>query len=441
MLPELECLSAGVSRLKTQSRVGRVTRISPSVIQVTGLSDVARIGDEVVIRHKDCPPLEAEVIAINDSEITLLPEDNPKNITLFDKVILLGEREIFPDPSWLGRVIDPRGKPLDNIPITSGTVAVPIDSPPPSPGLRRPLGERKATGLAALNTVLPVVEGQRVGLFAGSGVGKSMMLGRLARSMEADVTIVALIGERGREVQDFVRTTLGKHGMQRTIVVAATSDMPAILRRKCAKTAMALAEYFRDRGNQVLLLADSITRFAEAHRKISSAAGELSALRGFPASTSQQIMQLCERAGPGVGDSGDITAVMTVLVEGSDFDGPIADTMRGVLDGHIVLSRDIAERGRFPAIDLLRSVSRSLPHAASESENALITEVRSLLGSYERSEAMVRSGLYAPGTDAVLDRAVALWPALDTFMGQTSDAGVAESFIKLRACLAPHPSG
>jgi len=213
------------------------------------------------------------------------------------------------------------------------------------------------------------------------------------------------------------------------------------MRRNCAKSAMSVAEFFRDQGLQVLYLADSITRFAEAHREIAVAAGEPANLRGFPASTAQQIMKLCERAGPGAGDDGDISAVLSVLVEGSDFEGPIADLLRGVLDGHIVLNRDIAERGRYPAIDLLRSVSRSLPSAASDAENQLIREVRQLISVYEKSEVMVQSGLYSPGSDPQLDLAVKLWPALDGFIGQTGDMTIAESFLKLRSHLAEAPLG
>lgn len=436
MLPELECLSAGISRLTMQSRVGRVSAISTTTVQALGLSDEAKLGDETKIVRKDGSSIIAEIVAMHGDTITVLPEDKPKRLSIGDRVYLVGDYGIFPDESWLGRVVDPRGRPLDGRPLSNGAFSVPLETTPPPAALRRPLGVRKASGLLAMDTVLPVVQGQRMGLFAGSGVGKSMMLGRLAQSMEADIAVVALIGERGREVQEFVRNTLGESGMTRSVVVAATSDTPALMRRKCIKTAMAVAEYFRDAGQQVLFLADSITRFAEAHREIATAAGEPATLRGFPASTSQQIMQLCERAGPGIGTSGDITAIMTVLVEGGDFDGPVADIVRGVLDGHVVLSRDIAERGRYPAIDLLRSVSRSLPLAASESENQMITEVRTLLGAYERSEALVRSGLYSPGSDPVLDRAVALWPKIDAFLGETTEETIPESFLKLRSCLA-----
>ena len=247
--------------------------------------------------------------------------------------------------------------------------------------------------------------------------------------------MIALIGERGREVNEFLNRTLGPEGMARSVIVAATSDQPAMLRRRCTPAAMCVAEHFRDQGKQVLFLADSITRLAEAHRETALAGGETPALRGFPPSVTPLITGLTERAGPGRAGQGAITSVFTVLVAGSDMDEPIADILRGVLDGHIVLSRDIAERGRFPAIDVGRSVSRALPEAASAEENRLISEARQLLGAYERSEVMVRAGLYSEGADPLLDQAVRAWPELDQFFASAETQGIANSFDKLRLIL------
>lgn len=306
----------------------------------------------------------------------------------------------------------------------------------PSPAVhRKPLGQRMATGLAMLNTVLPIVQGQRIGLFAGSGVGKSTLLATLARSMQAEAVVVALIGERGREVNEFVAGALGPDAMKRSVVVAATSDQSALARRRCAWSAMSVAEYLRDQGLNVLLLADSVTRFAEAHREIAVSMGETPSLRGFPPSVTPLIANLCERAGPGMADQGDITAVFSVLVAGSDMDEPVADILRGVLDGHIVLSRNIAERGRFPAIDLSRSVSRSLPDAASEDENQLIQETRKLVGSYEQSEVMIKAGLYSEGSDPLLDQAVRVHEELDGFFSKTDPQGIKSSFDRLSLIL------
>ena len=277
-----------------------------------------------------------------------------------------------------------------------------------------------------------------MGLFAGSGVGKSSLLGTLARGIDAEVVVLALIGERGREVREFCEEVIGP-AMQRTVVVAATSDQSPLMRRRCAWSAMAVAEHFRDRGRSVLLLADSITRFAEAHREIALAAGEAPSLRGHPPSLSQMIMSLAERAGPGVGQAGDITAIFTVLVAGSDMNEPVADILRGVLDGHVVLDRAIAERGRFPAIDLLRSVSRSLPAAATDGENDLIRKARRLLGAYARAELMIQSGLYVAGSDAEVDEAVRVWPRLDAFLAENAPGGVGQSFSRLAEILDPKP--
>ncbi|CAN0099830.1 unnamed protein product, partial [Chrysoparadoxa australica] len=311
----------------------------------------------------------------------------------------------------------------------------PFRASPPPAAARGRLGARLDTGLAIFDTLLPIVQGQRVGLFAGSGVGKSRLLAQLAQGMDADVVVLALVGERGREVLDFVTTVLGPEGMARSVVVAATSDRSPLERRRCPLAAMTIAEHFRDQGKHVLYLADSITRFAEAHREVAIASGELPALRGHPPSVAHQIMRLAERAGPGLQGSGDITAVFSVLVAGSDMDEPVADILRGVLDGHVVLDRQIAERGRFPAIDLLRSVSRSLPEAANDHENELIQKVRSLLGAYARSETMVRAGLYREGDDPILDQAMKVWPDLDGFLAEKSLNGAAGAFQKLELIL------
>jgi flagellum-specific ATP synthase len=293
------------------------------------------------------------------------------------------------------------------------------------------LGARLETGLAVLNTFLPIVRGQRVGIFAGSGVGKTTLLGKLARTLSADVVVLVLIGERGREVRDFVDRVLGPGAMKRCVVVAATSDQSPAVKRRAAFTGMAIAECFRDAGAHVLFMADSITRLAEAHREVAAASGELSTLRGFPPSTSKLIMELAERAGPGPQDGGNITGVFNVLVAGSDFDEPVADILRGTLDGHVVLSRDIASRGRFPAIDVLSSVSRSLPEAASAQENEVLDKARQLLAAYEKSRLMIESGLYATGTDHQTDKAMRVHEDLELFLARVESQNTKESFRRL----------
>ncbi len=303
------------------------------------------------------------------------------------------------------------------------------------------MGARVGTGYAVFDTLLPLARGQRIGLFAGSGVGKSTLLAGLARGVAAEVVVIGLVGERGRELRHFVEDVLGPEGMARAVVVAATSDRAPQVRRRCAWAATAVAEHFRDEGRQVLLLVDSVTRFAEAHREVSVAAGEPAALRGFPASTGPAIAALCERAGPGADPQGDITAIYSVLVQGSDMEEPVADWLRGVLDGHVVLDRTIAERGRFPAVDLLRSVSRSLPGVASRAENQLIGEARAHLGVYDRAALMIRAGLYVAGSDPEIDAAVAVQGGLDRFLAQSGMPTPAASIVALRQALAPARAG
>ena len=435
MATQFSALEANLANIKLTRPVGRVCEIRDGFIRVSGLNNRARIGDHLLLRRQTGDVLMGEVLRIDASSIGMLPGSTPDGVAIGDKVTLTEERVFAPAPHWIGRVIDPYGQPLDGKPLIQGGPGVDIlQSPPPAAG-RQALGHRIRTGLAVMNTILPVVRGQRVGLFAGSGVGKSRLLAHLATNMQADVVVLALVGERGREVNEFVANVLGPEGMRRSIVVAATSDQSALTRRRCAWAATAVAEYFRDQGHDVLLLTDSITRFAEAHREIAVTSGEAPALRGFPPSVTPLITGLCERSGPGASGQGSITAIYSVLVAGSDMDEPVADILRGVLDGHIVLSRTIAERGRFPAIDVGKSVSRCLPDAATDKENMLIGEARKLLGAYEQSETMIKAGLYMAGADQVLDTAVRIWPALDEFFARIETGDIDNSFSRLELIL------
>lgn len=427
-------LRTRIGQISTTKRIGRVAELAGGTLRVTGLSQGTSLGDRVLIRGAG-PAIGGEVLRLSRDGLCVLPDGEGEGLALHDLVELAGRAEVAPDNSWIGRVIDPFGKPLDGAPLMSGPVARLLRGAPPSPAKRRRLGERLETGISVFNTLLPLVRGQRIGLFAGSGVGKSSLLAKFARGVHADIVVIALVGERGRELREFTERVLGPQGMARAVVVTATSDQSPLVRRRCMWTAMAVAEHFRDQGLHVLLLADSITRFAEAHREVALAAGEQGNLRGFPPSTSHTIMSLAERAGPGAEGAGDITAVFTVLVAGSDMEEPVADILRGVLDGHVVMDRRIAERGRFPAIDLLRSVSRSLPDAATDPENVLISEARRLLGAYERAEMMIQAGLYNNGSDPVVDAAIKVWPALDAFLAADAPDGVEGSFHHLKTCL------
>ncbi len=404
-------------------------------MRVAGLSQVGALGQLVEIIRGDGATIGGEIVAMDEHSVSILPDAQIDGVQVDDRVRLAGDISIAPDDNWLGRMIDPCGRSIDDHPIMRGGQARPLKGQPINPARRRGLGERLETGLAVFNTMLPIARGQRIGLFAGSGIGKSTLLGSLVLGVQADVVVIAMIGERGREVREFVERILGRIGMSRTIVVAATSDLSPLLRRRCAWTAMAVAEHFRDQGLHVLFVADSVTRFAEAHREVALASGERGSLRGFPPSTASTLTMLAERAGPGAGGAGDITAVFSVLVAASDMEEPIADMLRGVLDGHVVLDRRIAERGRFPAVDLLRSVSRSLPHAASDAENELIALARRRLGTYEKHEMMIQAGLYSKGTDAEIDAAIDIWPALDHFVSESELTDTANSFRRLGGIL------
>ncbi|MEP2629215.1 MAG: FliI/YscN family ATPase [Shimia thalassica] len=427
-------LTAQITELNPVRAIGRVVRVEAGVVHVSGLAGKARIGDLVVIYRRG-EPLSGEVLQLDGNVLVLLPDQAPDGVALQDRAALLESRGIAPSNAWIGRIIDPFGNPIDGKPLLRGAAARALRRQPPDPGARRALGERLNTGMAGLNTMLPVVRGQRVGLFAGSGVGKSTLLGHLAQHMTADVVVIAMIGERGRELRHFIEDVLGEEGLSRAVIVCATSDQSPLIRRRCAWAAMSVAEHFRDQGKSVLLLADSITRFAEAHREVAVAAGEAPVLRGFPPSTAHLIMSLCERAGPGQGQQGDITGIFSVLVAGSDMDEPVADILRGVLDGHIILDREIAERGRYPAIDVLRSVSRSLPAAATDAQNKLIAQARNLLSVYDRNAMMVRAGLYSTGSDPEIDAAIQVWPDLDGFLAKVEKQSVENSFVQLELIL------
>ncbi|MDG1336641.1 MAG: FliI/YscN family ATPase [Tateyamaria sp.] len=431
----LKFLKSQLSTIEVSRRVGRIIGVHGGVLHVSGLDKQARIGDRAEVTRSTGDVLKAEVVQLLSDGIVLLPDEAVDGVALSDRVILRPGGTIAPSQSWVGRIVDPDGQPLDGKPLPRGSVPRPLRTSPPPAAQRRAMGGRLQTGHIVFDTMLPLVKGQRIGLFAGSGVGKSSLMGEFATRISADIVVIAMIGERGREVRHFVDEVLGEKGRERAIVVAATSDQSPLVRRRCAWAAMAVAEHFRDEGKSVLFLADSITRFAEAHREVAVAAGEAPVLRGFPPSTAHLIMSLCERAGPGIEGQGDITGVFSVLVAGSDMDEPVADILRGVLDGHVVLDRSIAERGRFPAVDVLRSVSRSLPAAATPEENEILAQIRKHLSVYAQNQMMISAGLYTQGTDPEIDLALTLNAALDDAMGTLHEQDPKHSFDQLRLIL------
>ena len=420
--------------------VGRVARAARGLLTLQGLERRAALGDGIEIETA-AGSMRGEIVDLSDAAVIALADGSGDGVRLGDPATLLGEPTIAPDDSWLGRIVDAYGRPLDGRPLRPGARERALHASAPVATRRRPMGARLSTGFAVFDTLLPIARGQRLGLFSGSGVGKSTLLADLADGVEADVVVLALVGERGREVRDFARRILSGPGGRRAVLVVATSDQPPLSRRRALWSAMAISEHFRDRGDHVLLLADSVTRFAEAHREVALAAGERAELRGHPPSMLHQVTAIAERAGPGPeGGEGDITALMTVLVAGSDMEEPVADTLRGVLDGHVVLDRSIAERGRFPAVDVLRSVSRSLPAVADAAENAVLHRVRRLLGAHDRAEIMVQSGLYTSGSDPELDAAISAWPRIEAFLGERVPPEAEQAFQRLAQCVGRLPS-
>jgi len=347
---------------------------------------------------------------------------------------------VRPSHAWLGRVVDGLGQPIDGKgPLAQGPVLRSLRAAPPPAPLRARLGPRVDFGVKALNAFTPARRGQRLGVFSGSGVGKSALLGMIARNTACDFSVIALIGERGREVRDFIEDHLGPEGLARSIVVVATSDEPAMMRREAGYLALTLAEHFRGEGAHVLCLMDSLTRIAMAQREIGLAAGEPPATKGYTPSVFSLLPALVERAGPGLdGDApGFITGVFTVLVEGDDHDEPVADAARAILDGHIVLDRRIAERGRFPAIDILRSISRAMPGALGPEEAKLIAQVKTAAAAYSDMRELIRIGAYRAGANDEVDRAIALHPKLEAFLAQDMSERIEarETFSLLRAVI------
>lgn len=418
---------------------GRVEKITDQSVHVSGLNHRLGQGALIEIEKSDGTKIRGEVIALEGTRAMASLYSSVADVKIGQRVEHIQATQHYPSNDWIGKILDYEGRCIDGSSPARGSRYAKLDALPPSAILRKALGPRINTGVAALDTFLPLCQGQRTGLFAGSGVGKSTLLGTIARANNADVTVIALIGERGREVRHFVEKVMGPEGMKKSIVFVATSDMSAAIKLRTAQLAITTAEFFRDEGKQVLFLFDSLTRYAEAHRTIALNAGEVPALKAYPPSTFRALAALCERSGPGLDNSGDITAVFSVLVAGSNMEEPVADMVRGILDGHVVLSREIAERGRYPAFDIRRSVSRSLPDAASAEENKLLQTGREYIMRYEEAEPILQAGLYVSGSDPKLDKAIAAYPALDSFIGTDETLTIDAAFEKLGTALNLSP--
>lgn len=413
MAVDVDALKARLAQVSTLRGIGHV-------LSVTGLSlrfalPGVRIGDVVSVKRRG-EPLACEVVGFDEGGSIAMPLGQLIGVGPGDEVLTTGEPfSVRASAALLGRVLDGLGRPLDTGPVPGGEL-VAVDRAPPAALDRRPVTRPLATGVRVIDGMLTLGEGQRIGLFAGSGVGKSTLLGAIARGTDADVVVVALVGERGREVGEFLERSLGAEGLRKSAVVVATSDASALERLRAAQVATAYAEYFRDRGARVLLLVDSVTRFARAQREVGLAVGEPPARRGYPPSVFAVLPRLLERSGQSA--RGSVTAIYTVLVEGGDMDEPVADEVRGILDGHVVLDRQIAARGRYPAVDVTSSLSRVMASIVSREHRDAARRLREVMALYESKRDLLTLGAYAKGSDPGLDEAIALMPRIEHFLRQ-----------------------
>lgn len=434
----LAAAAAGLRLLCPDRRYGQVVAVRGALLEVEGLAGAAQIGSRITL-DTAAGRVEAEVTGLDHGIAHCMPFSEPQGIASGTRADLSASQfGLRPSTGWLGRMVDGLGRPVDGKgTLEQGAHMRPIKSSPPPASARARVGERLATGVRALDLFVPLCRGQRLGLFAGSGVGKSVLLSMLARWTDCDVAVIGLIGERGREVQEFVQDDLGEEGLARSVVVVATSDEPALMRRQAAWTTLTIAEHFRDQGLNVLCLMDSVTRFAMAQREIGLASGEPPATKGYTPTVFAELPRMLERAGPGLPGQGSITGLFTVLVDGDDHNEPVADAVRGILDGHVVITRQIAERGRYPAIDVLKSVSRTLPHCLSDEENRVRLAARRELSTFSDMEEMVRLGAYRSGSNAEVDRAVALAPRIEAMLkqGKQERGFTQDNFVRLAALL------
>lgn len=425
----------GLRNLQAARVSGLVTEVSMSHYRVAGLSRFLKLGECVGVDVGGRVQI-GEVVKIDDASATLKPFDARCDAAIGALAYRTENLSLSPDPSWKGRVIDALGRPLDGgDDLAFGQHPAPLDADPPPALSRARVSTPIRTGVRVVDLFTPLCLGQRIGVFAGSGVGKSSLLAMLARAPQFDTVVIGLVGERGREVREFLDDTLGDDRAQ-AVAVVSTGDESPMMRRLAPKTAMAVAEYFRDRGEQVLLILDSVTRFAHAARDVALAAGEPAVARGYAPSVFSDLPRLLERAGPGPEGSGSITGIFSVLVDGDDHNDPIADAVRGTLDGHIVLDRAIADDGRYPAVNILSSVSRLAHPIWTPEQRKLVSSLRALVSRYEETRELRLMGGYTPGVDPVLDKAIRSVPRIYDAMIQAPDAPLCEDpFIDLAAAL------
>ena len=424
---DLDRIRQRVLRTDLVRQNGKVTQVIGLVIEASGPN--AMVGEICHIyydraNHYDPtrPPIKAEVVGFRENRVLLMPLGLMEGIKPGSEVVATRQtQQVQVGDALLGRMLDGLGQPMDGGPPLELSQFYPVNAAPPNAVTRPRITEPLTTGVRTLDGCLTIGKGQRMGIFAGSGVGKSTLMGMIARSSSADVNVIALVGERGREVRDFVEESLGMEGVQRSVVVVATSDQPALVRIKAALVATSIAEYFRDRGADVMLMMDSVTRLAMAQREVGLAIGEPPATRGYTPSVFAMLPRLLERAGTSGTGAGSITGLYTVLVEGDDMNEPVADTVRGILDGHIVLSRHLAHRGHYPALDVLQSISRVMPAITAPEQRAAADNLRDILATYKQAEDLINIGAYADGSNPRIDRAKAKIEQANRFLRQRAD--------------------
>ena len=415
----MESVIAELTALQDHDRYGRVVAIQGLLIEVSGLQRCVSIGSRCRIDTHGGGVVSAEVVGFRDDRALMMPFGSVEGVGLGCKAAVSEhDSVVYPDASWLGRIVNALGEPLDGgPPLLRGNVGYRVRAEPPPAASRKRTGGKIDLGVKVINTFTTCCLGQRMGIFAGSCIGKSILLSMLARYTSANVNVIGLVGERGREVQEFIQDDLGEEGLRHSVVVVATSDESALMRRQAAYMTLTLSEFFRDLDYQVLCLMDSVTRFAMAQREIGLTGGEPPASKGYTPTVFAELPKLLERAGPGTGD-GTITGLFTVLVEGDDHNEPVADAVRGILDGHIVLDRSIAERGRYPPVNILRSLSRTMPDCNTDDENHLVNHAKSMISIYEDMSEMIRLGAYRDGSDPQVDLAIKYRDRIEDFLTQ-----------------------
>lgn len=436
----VDAIVRDIDNIPTATVSGEVVSVSGFMIECAGLESMMGVGARCRVIGRTGESVLCEVVGFRRALALLMPFADIQGIGIGCRVELdQASSSIYPHMSWLGRVINAFGEPIDGKgPLEYGERSYLYRSPPPPAHQRKRVGARIDLGVAAINCFMTCCRGQRMGIFAGSGVGKSVLMSMMARFSQHDVNVIGLIGERGREVQEFIEDYLGEEGLARSVVIVATSDESALMRKQAAHLTMAMSEFFRDQDKDVLCMMDSVTRFAMAMREIGLSAGEPPATKGYTPMVFSELPKLLERAGPGTGNS-VVTGLFSVLVEGDDHNEPVADTVRGILDGHIVLERAIAERGRFPAINILRSISRTMPDCNPREQQALIMKAKQLMSTYEDMADMIRLGAYRRGSDPQVDEAIVYNPQFEKFLSQQKDVKIDmdDGFARLAQIMAP----